>query len=114
MKTALVVEDYPGLRNIIARLLARAGFHVTPAGDGAEALGLFARQAFDVIVCDGELPKMSGREVFDALGADVQARFIAFTDSQLFDGAGCRVVLKPEYEELMRVVEQVTEGRDAA
>jgi EAL domain-containing protein (putative c-di-GMP-specific phosphodiesterase class I) len=59
-RTVLVVDDDDALARSVSRLLQRAGYEVTVANDGAEAVELVTRQPFDVIVSDIQMPRMSG------------------------------------------------------
>jgi CheY-like chemotaxis protein len=66
----LLVEDSKFLRLATERALARAGYEVSSAVDGEEAL-LMARQKMpDLILLDMLLPKMSGPDVLKALKLD--------------------------------------------
>jgi len=59
----LVVEDEESFIDALTIGLNREGFDVTIARDGQEALTLFARNAFDLILLDLMLPKLSGLDV---------------------------------------------------
>jgi EAL domain-containing protein (putative c-di-GMP-specific phosphodiesterase class I) len=59
-RTVLVVDDDATLARSMSRLLERAGYEVTIANDGAEAVEKVTRQPFDVIVSDIQMPRMSG------------------------------------------------------
>lgn len=61
----LVVEDDPGVRDVITRVLAREGFSVMAVGTSGDALKLFdrVRPQFQVAVCDVGLPDRSGTEL---------------------------------------------------
>jgi CheY-like chemotaxis protein len=63
----LVVEDSKFLRIANERVLARAGFEVSTAEDGEEALRLAYAKLPDVILLDLLLPKISGPDVLRAL-----------------------------------------------
>jgi DNA-binding response OmpR family regulator len=56
MKTVLVVDDEPMIRDVVARYLARDGHRVISAADGAEARGLIEREAPNLVVLDVMLP----------------------------------------------------------
>jgi CheY-like chemotaxis protein len=62
----LLVEDSKFLRLATGRALTRAGYEMSFAGDGDEAL-LMAAEKPDLILLDMMLPKMSGLEVLKAL-----------------------------------------------
>lgn len=59
----LVVDDEPEAVELIAFNLRQAGFSVTSAADGAEALQKARAQLPDLIVLDVMLPEMDGFEV---------------------------------------------------
>ncbi|HXV95512.1 MAG TPA: response regulator transcription factor [Gaiellaceae bacterium] len=63
----LLVEDDASIRETTALGLERAGFAVTGAGDGNEALDRFRREAFDLVVLDLMLPGLDGYEVCRAI-----------------------------------------------
>jgi PAS domain S-box-containing protein len=68
-ETLLVVEDNEMVRRMVVRLLAGEGYQVLEAGDGAEALRVYApRQGLiALVVTDMILPGMSGKELADRL-----------------------------------------------
>ena len=58
---ALVADDSPVVRDIIARALRSYGLQVLVAGDGEEALALFASHArVDIVVTDIDMPRLDG------------------------------------------------------
>jgi two-component system, OmpR family, response regulator MtrA len=59
----LLVEDDPSIRETTALGLGGAGFRVTTAGDGREALLRFRQEPFDLVVLDLMLPELDGYEV---------------------------------------------------
>ena len=59
---ALVVDDEPGLVEIVSAYLSREGFTVEVAADGEQAVELARRDAPDVIVLDLGLPGIDGIE----------------------------------------------------
>lgn len=56
----LVVDDDPYLTRISQRALERAGFSVTVAGDGEEAVAAFNADAFDLVFSDIDMPRLDG------------------------------------------------------
>ena len=64
----LLVDDSAFFRNMLAPVLQAAGFNVTSAGSGAEALALLdTGHHFDVVITDIEMPEMNGFELTRAL-----------------------------------------------
>jgi DNA-binding response OmpR family regulator len=67
----LVVEDDRALRQITARILHDAGFTVSEAESGVQALEQLAAKHPDLLITDNRMPDMGG----NALIAGVRARF---------------------------------------
>ena len=60
-KSALLVDDSPFFRNLLAPILSVAGFSVTTADSATEALKMRDHgNKFDVIISDIEMPEMDG------------------------------------------------------
>jgi len=72
----LLVEDSKFLRLATESALSRAGYSVTSAVDGDEALLLARQKAPDLILLDMLLPKMSGPDVLKALKLDPSTKAI--------------------------------------
>ena len=58
----LLVEDNEVNREVVSETIRRLGHAVTPAVDGEEALALLAREKFDLIFMDVQLPGIDGLE----------------------------------------------------
>jgi two-component system, OmpR family, alkaline phosphatase synthesis response regulator PhoP len=67
MKQILVVDDEPRIAEICRDYLERAGFKVTLAANGADALALARTKRPDLVVLDLGLPKLDGLDVTRAL-----------------------------------------------
>ncbi len=65
MKKVLIAEDESAIREIIAITLKRAGYEVTEACDGQQALDTYAEKEgnFDVVLLDIMMPNVDGLEV---------------------------------------------------
>ncbi|MBQ4103050.1 MAG: response regulator transcription factor [Clostridia bacterium] len=65
MKKVLIAEDEAAIREIIAITLQRAGYEVTEACDGEQALLTYTERPnqFDVVLLDIMMPNMDGLEV---------------------------------------------------
>ncbi|WP_437821069.1 response regulator [Sorangium sp. So ce1078] len=63
----LVVDDSRGNRDVLCRVLQNNGFRAVAAEDGPRALGLAARERFDAVLLDVNMPGISGLGVLSAL-----------------------------------------------
>ena len=72
----LVVDDYEDNRQMYAELLAYAGYRVTEAKDGAEAIATARQVLPDLIVMDLSLPVVDGWEATRRLKHDDRTRHI--------------------------------------
>ena len=88
MPRALIIDDEPGIRLALKRWFERQGYGVTEAADGETALTLLlasgagTAEPLSVIVCDLNLPGISGEELLDRLYVDrpsVASRLILTT-----------------------------------
>lgn len=69
-KRCLVVDDDPAVLRVVGASLRRMGADVVSAADGAEGLELFEQSnAFDLVVLDWTMPKISGADVLAAIVA---------------------------------------------
>ena len=62
-RTILVVDDDPGLSQVLYDLLVGSGYTVMLAGDGEEALLKLEGGHVDLVISDDMMPGMSGREL---------------------------------------------------
>jgi two-component system OmpR family response regulator len=85
LASLLVVDDDAHIREVMRFALEKSGHQVTEAADGAAALGLFQKQAFDLLVLDIVMPEMDGLELcrkIRALG-EVPIIFVSSRDEEL-------------------------------
>lgn len=66
-KDLLVVDDSAVARAKLRKLLEGAGYSVSLANDGAEALEVLADGSFSVLITDLEMPNMNGFELIAAV-----------------------------------------------
>lgn len=69
-RAVLVVEDSITSRMLLKEILESAGYSVSTAVNGAEAVGALARERFDLVVSDVEMPRMNGFELTEHIRAD--------------------------------------------
>ncbi len=72
--SALVADDNDDNRNICRIVLENAGFSVTEALDGEQAIKLLEKQAFMLLLLDLQMPRVNGRSVLHWLRAQTPQR----------------------------------------
>lgn len=70
MKTILVIEDQPDMRENIATILDMESYAVIEAANGREGLALAREEKPDLILCDVMMPELDGHGVLQALRLD--------------------------------------------
>ena len=101
----LLVEDEPGVRSAVKRMLERQGYAVSEAGTGAEALDVIAAagQPFDLVLTDVVMPEMNGRALAERVRETHPAMRVVFmtgyTDDEILrrglGGASATLLMKP-------------------
>lgn len=66
-RSILVVDDDAAIRTLVQAVFERAGYDVTTARDGREAISLLAVSDYDVVLLDVSMPNLSGLGVVDEL-----------------------------------------------
>ncbi|WP_411816316.1 response regulator [Hyphococcus sp. DH-69] len=66
----LLADDDPVMRELASAKLKEAGYAVTTAEDGAQALSLLRKIAPDLVISDIDMPNMNGYELTEAIRAD--------------------------------------------
>lgn len=67
MAHILAVDDSASMRQMVAFALQGAGFDVTEAVDGQDALEIAQKQSFDAVVADVNMPRMDGITLIKSL-----------------------------------------------
>ena len=109
MARILVVDDEIRIREMIFKYASHEGYDVVLASDGLEAIELFERNDFDVVVMDIMMPKMDGFETLKRMKKikDVHCIFLSALGEEYdrvygFDIGGEDYVTKPfSLKELM-------------
>ncbi len=73
LKTILIVDDEPMLREAVADALRDEGYVALEGADGREAVELFARERPDLVLMDVMMPVLDGRQAL-ALIRSAQSR----------------------------------------
>lgn len=93
----LVVDDEPFVCDAVKMMLAFDGHQVDTAGSGKEALALFEKGKYDLVVTDYAMPVMKG----DELALQIKSR-----------APGQPVVLITAYAEMLKASENPLTGID--
>ena len=81
----LVVDDSRTMRMLVTRTLRQAGFgghDIVEAGDGLEALEVIRSVGADIVLCDWNMPRMSGLELLQTLRSHGDTRPFGFVTSE--------------------------------
>lgn len=78
-KKLLIVEDEPEIRDLLKNYLSHEGFEITVAEDGVEAISLFSKGSFDLVILDIMMPKIDGFGVCEVIKnqSDVPVMFLS-------------------------------------
>ncbi len=76
MQRILIVEDDLDIQELLQEFLQEAGYVVETACDGMEAVSMFTRFAYDLILLDIMLPKMNGYHVCELIRKQSQVPII--------------------------------------
>ena len=79
MQHILIVEDDMDIQELLREFLREAGYDVTSASDGIEAMDLFAKNKYDLILLDIMLPKIDGFGVCELIRKQSQVPIIMLT-----------------------------------
>ncbi|GAB5534295.1 MAG: hybrid sensor histidine kinase/response regulator transcription factor [Rubricoccaceae bacterium] len=74
--TVLVVDDHAEIRAFVRRHLERAGYRVTEATDGEDALDRVRERLPDLVVSDVMMPRLDGLGLCRVLRADPETDFL--------------------------------------
>ena len=69
-KTILIADDESHILNVVSLKLTNAGFSVTTASDGQEALEIATAERPDLLITDYHMPQLSGLELCQKLRAN--------------------------------------------
>lgn len=76
----LIVDDDAGIRRALHILLSRAGYQVSQARDGMEALRLWRDTGGDLVITDLHMPEKNGIEmIIEILSHSPDTRIIAMS-----------------------------------
>ena len=88
MATILAVDDSASMRQMVSFTLKAAGFTVTEAVDGVDALNKAKTGKFDLVLTDVNMPKMDGISLIRELRALSSYKFTPILMLTTESGAG--------------------------
>ncbi len=65
-KVVLIVDDEPGMRDMLRWSLGDSEFEIVAARDGVEANALLAAGGIDLVITDLTMPRLGGFDVLEA------------------------------------------------
>lgn len=75
----LVVDDFATMRRILRNILKQLGFtNISEADDGKTALKELQKEKYDLVLCDWNMPEMSGLELLTTIRSDDQLKDLPF------------------------------------
>lgn len=115
----LIVDDNPGIRRLLRRVLSEIATTFVECSDGAEALASYSEHWPDVVLMDIRMPIVDGLTATRQIRkCDPNARVIIVTDfddpevrSTALEAGACGYSLKQNLTDLPRLVSSVV-GKD--
>ena len=106
MRSAVIADNDPGVRALLAELARRQGFEVQQASDGEQAKALLAAGGVDLLVCDLDMPKVTGQQLLGWVGQQLQTPIVVvvsgYVDAAIQAGLmaqrGVRTVLRKPFD----------------
>lgn len=119
----LVVDDEPGIAEVVAEAIQRDGHRVEIAAHGSMALEMLGRGTYDAIVSDTKMPVLDGESFYAELERHfprLQQRIIFLTGDvlssekrQFLERTGAPFLAKPcDLDEVRRLVQRVLARAD--
>jgi len=103
----MIVDDSSAMRMIVKKTLRQAGFEgheISEAADGMQALAAIKATAPDLVLSDWNMPKMTGLQLLEALGAEgIEVKFGFITTEATPDmrakasGAGAKFLISKPF-----------------
>jgi len=115
----MVIDDQPGVRRLIAEALKVAGFTITAATDGQEALEKIILEEPSLVILDMKMPGMNGLDFLQELRRRFAALPVivitAYNELELAEqasrfGVSCYLQKPFDLQDLYRLVQQLSEA----
>jgi CheY-like chemotaxis protein len=76
MATILIIDDNATERDAVQRALQKAGYSVLSASDGTTGVEVARKERPDLILCDVDMPGLTGFETMNRLQGDARTKSI--------------------------------------
>lgn len=103
--TILVVDDDRATRHLTRAVLAKAGYHVRVAPDGARALARLRAARFDLMLLDVWMPRMDGLQLLEQLKSRSRAPRVIVMTSDETPGTLLRAIRDRAYQYVQKPIE---------
>lgn len=96
LRTVLIVEDEPGLRESLSEILRIHGYETVEAEDGEKALQILGNRRVDVLILDLHLPKLDGFSLLQRIDPPppmviIHSAFEFYSPDDVGEGVGMKV-----------------------
>lgn len=110
MIKVLVVEDEPGVRNILTKTFETIGYKTFSASNAREAMDIFEKEKPEAVFLDIMLPDQSGLEVLKAIKSKSENNIVVMVSSnhdettrqKALDAGAAQFICKPFFRETLR------------
>lgn len=121
MQRVLLADDEANVRRLLGTVLRAAGFEVTEASSGQEALALAEGRDIDVLVADLMMEGMDGLALADSMVKNNASLLVVFISGYVLDMDAaqrrhphCAFLRKPfPPKTLVRAIEEMTKNRES-
>src|SRR5512141_288427 len=109
----LVVDDEAAIRAMVRSVLERAGYEVTTARNGQEAIALLGQADYDVVLLDVMMPVLGGVDVVQSLrkenlGVLAHTYLLTAGDAERLTGLPVRGIIAKPFD----IARLVAEAKD--
>lgn len=102
MTTVLIADNDRAVSALLTEILTHVGISVRQAFDGDEALRLVREPGIALVVCDLDMPKMSGMEVVESMLGRPEAPPVIVISGYLDAGTCERLRAMPNVRDVLR------------
>ena len=122
-KQVLLIDDDPAYIEIIKFCLEKAGFNVSVASDGQQAIDMALKEPFGLILMDVQMPNINGMEATRVLREnDIKIPIVVVTanamkgdDEKCFQAGANDYLTKPvDIQKMMEVMKKYLSAETAA